>query len=111
MCIRDSLSARQLNVNEQTIELNNRRTPPPTGTAMKKIVLLFHGCVFHGHQACKKGLEKLYGKSSLDRYSTTMRQEADYKSQGYEVIRIWECEWTKMKKELSLIHISEPTRL
>src|SRR5678815_197550 len=110
--LNEFLSSRQLNVNEQMIELNNRRPPPPSGTVMKKIFLLFHGCVWHGHQACKKGLESPHGKSSLDRYSTTMRQESDYKSQGYEVIRIWECEWAKMKKEceVTVVNTTDETR-
>src|SRR5678815_5292230 len=104
-----------------------------------KTAFLYHGCAWHGHKGCNKGKGTLHGVSAVDRYNLTMKQEDRYKEAGFNVIRVWECEWKMQKEEiiqdpnhtdkniiiseyiqrlsndvvnnLSLIHISEPTRL
>lgn len=67
-------------------------------------VVFVHGCFWHGHRACSKGVslparnrsfwaEKLlYNKAKDQRVATELRQ------QGWKVIIVWECQTTDPKR-------------
>src|ERR1700755_818234 len=66
-----------------------------------KTAFLYHGCAWHGHRGCDNGKGTLHEISADDRYNITMRKEQLYKEAGFNVVRIWECEW-KIQKTLTI---------
>src|ERR1700755_3602448 len=88
-----------MNGNKEMNSYGVQWMPPQQDLPKKRIVYLYHGCVWHGHQDCEKGKIDHRGLSSLDRYQTTKQQEAAYAAAGFEVVRVWECEWLKIKDE------------
>jgi len=62
-------------------------------------VFQFHGCFWHGHPCSKtRGLTTHpYRKMSMDEvYSETLEKEKYVEDLGYNLKRVWECEWEGM---------------
>lgn len=74
-----------------------------------RTVIFVHGCFWHGHRACSKGVtlparnrtfwaNKLrYNKAKDKRVATELRQ------QGWKVITVWECQTTDPKRLVRIL--------
>lgn len=62
------------------------------------IVVFIHGCFWHGHERCKKGLilsktEPSYWKAKVERNKRRDRRVSrELRRAGYRVYVIWECQ-------------------
>jgi hypothetical protein len=64
----------------------------------------FHGCLWHGCPKCFPSKRDAYPIRNADRtleeiHEYTIKKEEALRSQGFQVISIWECEWDKEVKE------------
>ena len=63
----------------------------------------FHGCFFHGCPNCFHNRDqthpKLNGQSMSEVYQTTMQRIAHFQHAGYDVVVMWECAWTQLKRQ------------
>ena len=66
-----------------------------------KIVNFVNGCFWHGHEGCKyfrlpKSNVKFWKEKIERNIARDARNEAELKSLGWRVIRVWECEIKKI---------------
>ena len=63
----------------------------------------FQGCFWHGCPKCypnrTEAHKRLEGRCFDDVYSYTKKKLQFLQDKGYNVVTIWECEWTKLKKK------------
>jgi G:T-mismatch repair DNA endonuclease (very short patch repair protein) len=57
-----------------------------------RTVYQFHGCYWHGCRKC-------YPENTV-RYEKTMEQNNLFENSGYNYVKLWECEWEALKKQL-----------
>ena len=82
--------------------IRQRQLPVDGWCAQTNTVYQFHGCYWHGHNCMQ---EK--GVTQNDKNRKTMEQlqaDTEKNSQciqqcGYHLVKMWECEWKKMKTE------------
>lgn len=67
----------------------------------KKIVIEYHGCVFHGCPLCYEDLSgtNYHGQKYCDLLSNTLTRSKELKAYGYIVIEIWGCEYATLKRQ------------
>jgi len=53
----------------------------------------FHGCYWHGCRKCNH--------ENIFKFDKTMEQNNLFRSNGYNVVEMWECEWNKIKSTLN----------
>ncbi len=54
----------------------------------------FYGCLFHGHPKCKqRSMKDPWGRSMGERFQQTLMKEKYLQSEGFYIIRKWECEF------------------
>ena len=63
----------------------------------------FHGCFFHGCTTCFKHRTQRHLKLN-NANAHEVRERTELKTQalreaGYEVLEMWECEWSQLKKD------------
>jgi len=70
-------------------------------------VFCYHGCIFHGCKRCfnENDISPISKKLYKDLYNYTMKREKFIKSQGYNVITIWGCEWNN--KNTKMLHLDQ----
>jgi len=76
-----------------------------------KTVIFIHGCFWHGHEGCKffilpKTRVEWWQKKITHNKSLDVENLAKLKSQGWNVITIFECELKKQKREHTLSGIT-----
>ena len=63
----------------------------------------FNGCFWHGCPRCfpdrDKTRHKMHDQTMRDVYEATILKQDALFAEGYSVIVMWECEWTKLKQE------------
>ena len=63
----------------------------------------FNGCFWHGCPRCfpdrDKTRHKMHDQTMRDAYEATILKQDALFAEGYNVIVMWECEWTKLKQE------------
>lgn len=68
-----------------------------------RITYEFNGCYWHGCPKCHPNRHephhKLDNRSMEAVYKTTQKCVLLLQQAGYHVITMWECEWTRLKKE------------
>ena len=62
-----------------------------------KTVIFIHGCFWHRHRGCKmsytpKSNQSFWNEKFSKNIARDTRNEADLRSQGWRVLKIWECE-------------------
>jgi hypothetical protein len=66
----------------------------------KKIILEFHGCIWHGCPSCINNITENHNGSSLaELYEKTNERTRKLRAHGYIVIEIWECDYKRLKRE------------
>jgi DNA mismatch endonuclease (patch repair protein) len=89
------LKARNLTFEQQTSHLPGR---PDFLFADAKTVLFVHGCFWHGHNRCRKGVvlsqtDPQYWIAKIERNQQRDRRVArKLRSLGYKVYTVWECQ-------------------
>ncbi len=66
----------------------------------------FHGCFWHGCRRCienRSTIHPVRGVTMEKLFNDTIEREEYFKSMGFSVVSMWECEWVHMKKENSTI--------
>ena len=62
----------------------------------------FHGCFWHGcpkcYPVCDETHLRLCDRTMQDVYNKTQKKMTRLRTQGYNVIQMWECEWTQLKQ-------------
>lgn len=89
------------------IHVNQLPGTPDIVLSKYKTVIFVHGCLWHGHENCKKAAlpktrtewwkNKIEGNIENDRKVFTALKE-----QGWRVMEVWGCELTAAKKEQTL---------
>ena len=67
-----------------------------------KIIYEFYGCAYHGCKKCYTNRQTLtpFGGTTLEEaFDRTSQREDELRELGYEIRRIWECEWDDLVKE------------
>jgi DNA mismatch endonuclease (patch repair protein) len=77
-----------------------------------KTVIFIHGCFWHGHEGCKYyvvpktrtewWLNKITGNINND-----TKAEKNLRSDGWNIIKLWECELKKITVEVTLSHLED----
>ena len=61
----------------------------------------FHGCFWHGCPRCYPNRHEThlrhYDRTMQDVYETTQQRIQQLREQGYNVVEMWECDWTHLK--------------
>ena len=61
----------------------------------------FHGCFWHGCPRCFPTRHEThlrhFDRTMQDVYETTQQRTQQLKEQGYHVIEMWECDWSRLK--------------
>ena len=61
----------------------------------------FHGCFWHGCTRCYPNRHEThvrhYDRTMQDVYETTQQKTQQLREQGYTVVEMWECDWTRLK--------------
>ena len=61
----------------------------------------FHGCFWHGCPRCypirHETHVRHYERTMQDVYETTQQRTQQLREQGYHVIEMWECDWSRLK--------------
>ncbi|KAL9960272.1 hypothetical protein ACROYT_G033710 [Oculina patagonica] len=67
----------------------------------------FYGCFFHGCPDCFPNRDRKYSllsvRSMREVYEETRCRAAVIRAAGYTLVEMWECQWTKLKKEDSAV--------
>jgi hypothetical protein len=69
-------------------------------------VIEFHGCYFHGCNRCNENpniMNKRCNKTFAELYENTKKRKAIIISQGYKFHEIWQCDWKRGIKALSIL--------
>ena len=72
----------------------------------KNTVYQYDGCFWHGHLACyDKDIDHPLKKVKMGFvYKQTLERDEFIKSQGYNLVTIWECDWQDQKKGSAIQH-------
>jgi G:T-mismatch repair DNA endonuclease (very short patch repair protein) len=63
-------------------------------------VYQYHGCFWHGCTKCYSSdfINNKNKTTMEDLYEKTIERSKQLKKAGYNLIKMWECEWTKSKE-------------
>ena len=89
----------QLNNTERRI--GDRKLPVDGFNVESQTVYQFQGCYWHGHDcALNRGKEfnEKRNKPMTELLEETRANTEYIRSKGYRVVKMWECEWRRMKK-------------
>ena len=83
------------------VKIGNYKVDGYYETSDKRIVLEYHGCLYHGCPSCfaRETINPINDKTMEELYQSTLEKQAYIESQGYTYRCKWECEFDREIKE------------
>jgi DNA mismatch endonuclease (patch repair protein) len=76
----------------------------------EKLIVFFHGCFWHGHDCREWNLDAVWLSRVAGTRLKDKKANRELRAQGYEVIVVWECEFSK-KNERAIQRILDRLQL